>query len=194
MGLDICNFSIEAWPILNIHNFNHWKKIQIDRDIFFYIYVRSEKRSDGPIESWDKFELSIVWSVRLRRDISQILCLTFCDIECHKNSLSIRLKVCTFLTSWCFWVTGQIHQSSYQVNKLLMKVQMIGPKAGMNTAHSIYLKFELIEIFNKTRGMLTWAETGEYIRIHYSGYVRLYVSGTQSIWHQIKWLNIIPGI
>ena len=112
MGLDICNFSIKAWPILNIHSFNHWKKIQIDRDIFFY--VRSEKRS-GPIESWDKFELSIVWSVRLRQDISQILCLTFCDIECHKNSLSIRHKVYTFLTSWCFWVTGQIHQSSYQV-------------------------------------------------------------------------------
>ena len=60
-------------------------------------------------------------------------------------------------TSQCFRVTGQIHQSRLEY-KLLLKVQMIGSKAGI--IHRLFhlSELELIEIFNKTRGMWTWAE------------------------------------
>ena len=55
------------------------------------------------------------------------------------------------------WMTGQIHQSRLEY-KLLLKVQMIGSKAGI--IHRLFhlSELELIEIFNKTSGMWTWAE------------------------------------
>ena len=192
MGLDICNFSIEAWPILNIQNFNHWKKIQIDRDIFFYMLDQKK--------IWSNWELRQVWiehcvkcpaqTGHFPNSLSHILWYWMSQEQSQHWAQSLHIFNILMLLSDRSNSPNPAIRLEY---KLLMKVEMIGPKAGMNTAHSIYLKFELIEIFNKTRGMLTWVETGEYIRIHYSGYVKLYVSGTQSIWHQRKWLNI-PGI
>ena len=156
-------------------------RIQIDRRYFLSFWSqRKEIRSD-----WE-FSSSLNWAL--------------CDVSGSEGTfpkffvshfvilnVTSEIKSAHLKTSQCFRVTGQIHQSRLEY-KLLLKVQMIGSKAGI--IHRLFhlSELELIEIFNKTRGMWTWA--GEYIRIHYSGYTRLYVSRTQSIWHQLKWLNI----
>ena len=117
-------------------------------EIFSFFLIR-EKRS-GPIESsvqvWiEHYEMCPAQKGHFPNSLSRILWYW----------MSQGLHILKHLNA--FKVTGQIHQSRLEY-KLLLKVQMIGSKAGI--IHRLFhlSELELIEIFNKTRGMWTWAE------------------------------------